>query len=60
MVCIGAGISAIALGARLKISYGLDDIAFYERDTQLGGTWHANTYPGEFFSFRSAREPGRR
>lgn len=45
--CIGAGFSAIGLGATLKRRYGITDIKFFERHSQLGGTWHINQYPGE-------------
>jgi cation diffusion facilitator CzcD-associated flavoprotein CzcO len=64
IVCIGGGASAIALGARLKITYGFTDVAFYERDKQLGGTWSANSYPGAacdvpvaLYSFSFAQNP---
>ncbi|KAL2859556.1 hypothetical protein BJX68DRAFT_116847 [Aspergillus pseudodeflectus] len=46
IACVGAGISAIALGATLKRWYSLDDIRFFERHDDCGGTWHINTYPG--------------
>ncbi|KAL2816450.1 hypothetical protein BJX63DRAFT_387349 [Aspergillus granulosus] len=46
IACIGAGISAIALGATLKRWYDLDDVRFFERHNDCGGTWHINTYPG--------------
>lgn len=48
VACIGAGASAIALGASLKRWYGLEDIRFFERQTDYGGTWHINTYPGKY------------
>ncbi|KAK9425036.1 putative L-ornithine N(5)-oxygenase [Seiridium unicorne] len=44
--CIGAGFSAIGLGATLKRWYGITDIQFFERHGQLGGTWYVNQYPG--------------
>ncbi len=44
--CIGSGFSAIALGATLKRWYNLDDIAFFERHSDLGGTWFISQYPG--------------
>ncbi|KAF5699263.1 ACB 4-hydroxyacetophenone monooxygenase [Fusarium mundagurra] len=44
--CIGAGFSGIALGATLKRWYGITDIRFFERHSDLGGTWYANKYPG--------------
>ncbi|CAZ81517.1 unnamed protein product [Tuber melanosporum] len=46
VVCIGTGLSGIALGARLKTHYPHASAHFYDRNTNLGGTWHANTYPG--------------
>ncbi|KAF5965016.1 4-hydroxyacetophenone monooxygenase [Fusarium bulbicola] len=44
--CIGAGFSGIALGATLKRWYGITDLRFFERHSDLGGTWYANKYPG--------------
>ncbi|KAK3485558.1 uncharacterized protein B0T23DRAFT_390620 [Neurospora hispaniola] len=44
--CIGSGFSAIALGATLQRWYGITDIRFFEKQSQLGGTWHINQYPG--------------
>lgn len=45
--CIGAGFSGIGLGATLKRWYGITDLRIFERESQLGGTWHINQYPGE-------------
>lgn len=44
--CIGSGFSGIGLGATLKRWYGITDIAIFERQSNLGGTWFANKYPG--------------
>ncbi|KAG9494849.1 hypothetical protein J7337_013078 [Fusarium musae] len=44
--CIGAGFSGIALGVTLKRWYKITDIRFFERHSDLGGTWYANKYPG--------------
>ncbi|KAH8646209.1 hypothetical protein BX600DRAFT_390517 [Xylariales sp. PMI_506] len=44
--CIGAGFSGIALGATLTRWYGISDVQFFERHSDLGGTWHTNKYPG--------------
>lgn len=44
--CIGTGFSAIGLGATLQRWYGITDIRFFDKQTQLGGTWHINQYPG--------------
>ncbi|CAI7628562.1 unnamed protein product [Penicillium manginii] len=46
IACIGTGLSAIALGATLKRWYDMDDIQFFERHTDCGGTWHISSYPG--------------
>ncbi|CZR68093.1 related to flavoprotein involved in K+ transport [Phialocephala subalpina] len=46
VACIGAGLSGIGLGAQLKRWYDFDDIQFFERHSELGGTWWINTYPG--------------
>lgn len=44
--CIGAGFSGIGLGATLKRWYQIDDVRFFERQSEPGGTWWANQYPG--------------
>ncbi|CAK7204896.1 hypothetical protein SEUCBS139899_007658 [Sporothrix eucalyptigena] len=44
--CIGTGFSAIGLGATLKRWYGITDIRFFERHSDLGGTWFVAKYPG--------------
>ncbi|OCL09290.1 FAD/NAD(P)-binding domain-containing protein [Glonium stellatum] len=46
VACVGSGLSAVALGATLKIWYGLEDIKFFERHPVSGGTWWINSYPG--------------
>lgn len=46
IVCIGAGLSAIALGARLRLRHPAITIHFYDRNSSIGGTWYVNTYPG--------------
>lgn len=48
--CIGSGFSAIGLGATLKRWYGIDDVRFFEKHSELGGTWFANQYPGAHHS----------
>jgi len=42
---IGAGFSGIGAAIRLKQT-GIDDFVLLERFDDLGGTWHANHYPG--------------
>lgn len=44
--CIGTGFSGICLGAQLQRWYNITDVQFFERQSGLGGTWHANRYPG--------------
>ncbi|KAJ5737860.1 Flavoprotein [Penicillium malachiteum] len=63
--CIGTGISAIALGATLQRWYQMDDIRFFERHGDSGGTWHISSYPGcacdvpsALYSFSFASNPG--
>jgi cation diffusion facilitator CzcD-associated flavoprotein CzcO len=42
---IGAGMSGIGMAAKLRMA-GIDSFHVYEQWDDLGGTWHANTYPG--------------
>lgn len=42
---IGAGMSGIGMAARLQRA-GIESFHLYERHPEVGGTWHANTYPG--------------
>lgn len=44
--CVGTGFSGIGLGATLRRWYQTGDVHFFERNAELGGTWHANRYPG--------------
>lgn len=46
IACVGTGLSAVALGATLKRWYDLEDIRFFDRHPNNGGTWYINTYPG--------------
>ncbi|OKO89620.1 Baeyer-Villiger monooxygenase [Penicillium subrubescens] len=64
IACVGAGLSAVALGATLQRWYGLEDIHFFERHPTSGGTWYINTYPGcgcdvpsALYSFSFAQNP---
>lgn len=45
MAIIGAGMSGIGMAAKLRLA-GIDSFHLYEQWDDLGGTWHANTYPG--------------
>ena len=42
---IGAGVSGIGMAAKLRMA-GMESFHLYEQWDDLGGTWHANTYPG--------------
>jgi cation diffusion facilitator CzcD-associated flavoprotein CzcO len=42
---VGAGFGGLGLGVRLRES-GRSSFAILEADESIGGTWHANTYPG--------------
>ncbi len=42
---VGAGFAGLGTAIRLREA-GFDDFLIFERDSQLGGTWRANTYPG--------------
>jgi cation diffusion facilitator CzcD-associated flavoprotein CzcO len=42
---IGAGMSGVGMAAKCRMA-GIDSFDLYEQWDDLGGTWHANTYPG--------------
>ena len=42
---LGAGLGGLAMACSLANS-GIRDIAIFERDDGVGGTWRANSYPG--------------
>jgi cation diffusion facilitator CzcD-associated flavoprotein CzcO len=42
---VGAGFGGLGMAIRLKQA-GRDDFVVLERASDVGGTWHANTYPG--------------
>lgn len=42
---IGAGMSGIGMAAKLRMA-GIESFRIYEKWDGIGGTWHANTYPG--------------
>jgi cation diffusion facilitator CzcD-associated flavoprotein CzcO len=44
---IGAGMSGVGMAAKLRMA-GIDSFRVFERWEDIGGTWHANTYPGLF------------
>jgi cation diffusion facilitator CzcD-associated flavoprotein CzcO len=60
---IGAGMSGIGMGAKLEMA-GIDSFRIYEKWDDVGGTWHANTYPGltcdipsRYYSYTFAPNP---
>lgn len=44
-VIVGAGYGGLGAGAQL-VRAGLDNFVILERDSQIGGVWRDNTYPG--------------
>ena len=42
---LGAGFGGLGMAIRLK-QEGVEDFIVFERDTDVGGTWWANSYPG--------------
>jgi cation diffusion facilitator CzcD-associated flavoprotein CzcO len=42
---LGAGFGGLGMAIRLK-QEGIEDFVVFERDTEVGGTWWANSYPG--------------
>jgi cation diffusion facilitator CzcD-associated flavoprotein CzcO len=60
---VGSGFSGLGMAIRLK-QQGNEDFVVLERDSDVGGTWHANTYPGcacdvpsHLYSFSFAQNP---
>ena len=45
IIIIGAGISGIATACQLKMN-NINDFIILEKNTEVGGTWAYNTYPG--------------
>ena len=63
IVIVGAGVSGLAMGARLREA-GYEDFVILEKADDLGGTWHHNKYPGVacdvasyFYSFTFFKKP---
>ncbi|MEA2167938.1 MAG: hypothetical protein QOF76_1238 [Solirubrobacteraceae bacterium] len=42
---IGGGLSGIGMAIKLR-ERGIEDFVIFERADDIGGTWHANRYPG--------------
>jgi cation diffusion facilitator CzcD-associated flavoprotein CzcO len=62
---IGSGFAGLGMAIKLKRQFGLEDFVVLERRSDVGGTWHANTYPGcqcdvpsHLYSFSFAPNPG--
>jgi cation diffusion facilitator CzcD-associated flavoprotein CzcO len=60
---VGSGFSGLGMAIRLK-EEGRDDFVVLERGSEVGGTWHYNTYPGcacdvpsHLYSFSFAPNP---
>ena len=60
---LGAGFGGLGMAIRLKQA-GIDDFVIWERDSEVGGTWWANSYPGcqcdipsHLYSFSFAPNP---
>jgi len=60
---IGAGMSGIGMAAKLRLA-GIEAFRIYEKWDDVGGTWHANTYPGltcdipsRYYSYTFAPNP---
>lgn len=46
VVVIGAGFSGIYLGVRIPQRLRNVELAIYEKNDDVGGTWYENRYPG--------------
>lgn len=49
VVCIGAGYAGLMLAYKWKYQPGMTDtvdLAIYEKNPHVGGTWFENRYPG--------------
>ena len=42
---VGAGFGGVLAGIKLK-QQGIEDFQIFEKESNLGGTWFLNTYPG--------------
>jgi cation diffusion facilitator CzcD-associated flavoprotein CzcO len=63
-VIVGSGFAGLGAAIRLTQA-GIEDFVVLERDSDVGGTWWANTYPGcqcdipsHLYSFSFAPNPG--
>lgn len=59
VVCIGAGYAGLMLAYKWKHQPGMSDIvdlAIYEKNPDVGGTWFENRYPGVACDVRERRD----
>lgn len=45
VIIVGAGFSGMGIGIQLQ-RMGIHDFCIVDREADVGGTWHVNTYPG--------------
>jgi len=46
IVCVGAGASGLNMHRTLRLNLTNYDFQIYEKNEDVGGTWHENQYPG--------------
>jgi hypothetical protein len=49
VVCVGAGLSGLMVAHKVQHEFKMEnevDLAIYDRNPEIGGTWYENTYPG--------------
>ncbi|KAH7885333.1 hypothetical protein F5I97DRAFT_1884570 [Phlebopus sp. FC_14] len=46
VVIIGAGVGGLSYAIALKSKLGFENFTIYEKASEVGGCWRANTYPG--------------
>jgi cation diffusion facilitator CzcD-associated flavoprotein CzcO len=46
VICIGAGVSGIALAITMQNSITNFELEIFEKNNDIGGTWLENRYPG--------------
>lgn len=49
IICVGAGFSGLTLAYKIKHELRLDgvvDYTIYDKNSEIGGTWTENRYPG--------------
>lgn len=56
VVCIGAGVTSLALVCQLQMVLGEKDFLLLERENGIGGTWYSNSYPGAGVSDRISHD----